>query len=331
MREIDAAVAPRRSHSFMRPLLPWVVAGLLILILVAAPFAVGSYLTRILTSIFMYCMVAQGLNIIVGYAGYHAFGNSVFFGIGAYSVGVGMALGLPFAAALPFAVLVPAGAAGLLGWPLLRLRGHYFAIATVALNMAAAELIINIGGVTGGAMGLPLPLSDLPPDTLYRIIYFVMFAAMVASILLVIWLDRSRLGYALRALRDSERGAEVMGIDTVRAKMLAWALSAAVTGLAGGIWAYWFTFIETGSAFDINISVQGYIMMLLGGMGTVFGPVIGAVFLEAFTTLIWGTFTNLHLLILGGFIILIVMVIPEGLLTEIQRWTPIAKTGKPPL
>jgi branched-chain amino acid transport system permease protein len=299
--------------------LAWLGAGLFLALTVLAPFTVGNYWVRILTSIYMYAVVAQGLNVIVGFAGYHAFGNSVFFGVGAYTVGVAMTLGLPFAAALPLAIVVSALAAAVLGWPLLRLRGHYFAIATVALNMAMNDVIINVGGVTGGAQGLPLPLDDMSPEALGKLIYFIMLAAMLAATGIVHWLTRSPLGYALRALRDSEQGAEVMGIDTTLAKIVAWSISAAMTGAAGGVWGYWINFIEPGSAFDIGISVQGYIMMIMGGMGTVLGPLIGAFFLETISTVLWGQFMKAHLLILGVLIIVIVMVIPEGLLSYARR------------
>jgi branched-chain amino acid transport system permease protein len=300
-------------------LLGWVFGGLLLFALIAAPFVVGNYWMRVLTSVFMYAVVAQGLNVIVGFAGYHAFGNSVFFGIGAYTAGVVVTLGAPVVVAVPAAVVVSMATAAVIGWPLLRLRGHYFAIATVALNMAMIDLIINVGGITGGAMGLPLPLTDMSPEALYTVIYFVMLASMLAATGIVWWLSRSRLGYALRALRDSENGAEVMGIDTTRAKIVAWAISAGMTGCVGGIWGYQINFIETGSAFDIGISVKGYIMMLLGGMGTVLGPLIGAVFMETVATVIWSQFQKIHLLILGVLVIVVVMAIPQGILSYVQR------------
>jgi branched-chain amino acid transport system permease protein len=288
-------------------------------LMIAAPFMIGGYWMRILTSVYMYAVVAQGLNVIVGFAGYHAFGNSVFFGMGAYVVGVAVTLGVPVPIAFVLAAIVSMLAAALIGWPLLRLKGHYFAIATVALNMAMADLIINVGGVTGGAQGLPLPLGSLSPQELNRLIYYLMLSAMVGSVLLVMWLSRAPLGYALRALRDSEVGAEVMGINTTLAKTLAWAISAGMTGAVGGIWGYWINFIEPGSAFDIGVSVNGYIMMLIGGMGSAIGPVIGAFFFEVLSTAIWGQFVKIHLLILGVVIILVVMLMPEGLLFYVQR------------
>jgi len=316
----DQAIQPAARGRFdaaQRLAVPALVVALAVM--VAAPFMIGGYWMRILTSVYMYAVVAQGLNVIVGFAGYHAFGNSVFFGMGAYVAGVAVTLGVPVPIAFVLAPIVSMLAAAVIGWPLLRLKGHYFAIATVALNMAMADLIINVGGVTGGAQGLPLPLGSLSPEQLNRLIYYLMLSAMVASVLLVMWLARAPLGYALRALRDSEVGAEVMGINTTLAKTLAWAISAGMTGAVGGIWGYWINFIEPGSAFDIGVSVNGYIMMLIGGMGSAIGPVIGAFFFEILSTAIWGQFVKIHLLILGLVIILVVMLMPEGLLFYVQR------------
>jgi branched-chain amino acid transport system permease protein len=158
------------------------VAVLLLAAAVVAPFLIGNYWLRVMTTVFMYAVVAQGLNVIVGFAGYHSFGNSAFFGVGAYACGVAMAQGVPALIAAPLGTLAAAATAGILGWPLLRLRGHYFAIATVALNMALIEVIINVGGLTGGAQGLPLPISPIGPDLLYRIIYFAMLGAAIFEI-----------------------------------------------------------------------------------------------------------------------------------------------------
>ncbi len=300
----------------------WAMAAACVAATLVLPFLVGNYWLRVWTTVLMFVAVAQGLNIIVGFAGYHSFGNAAFFGVGAYVTGVLMVWGMPFVGTLPIAAGVSALIAMLVGYPLLRLRGHYFAIATVALNIAFAELIINLGGVTGGAQGLALPMSSLPPDALYRMIYFLMAGSAIGATALVAWLARSRFGFALRALKDSDAGAQAMGINTTRTRVLAWMLSAAVTGLVGGIWSYWLTFIEVGSAFDIGISVKGYIMMLIGGMGTVAGPVLGALFFELFATLIWSHFGAIHNLVLGVLVCAVILVIPQGLLAAVRsrRW-----------
>lgn len=290
-----------------------------IVVLSACPFVMSNYWLRLATGIMMYAVVAQGLNIIVGFAGYHAFGNSLFFGVGAYSTGTCMAMGLGFGPSLVLTIPVAALTAVIFGWPILRLSGHYFAIATVGLNMALLELVNNIKGVTGGAMGLPLPISPMEPDAFYTMIYFLMFAVLIGATGTVWWLDRSPVGFAIKAGRDSESGAQVMGINTTAMKISAWVMSGVFTALAGGIWAYWFTYIDPGSAFDINISIKGYVMMLLGGMGTISGPIIGAIFLELLATLVWGNFLEVHLLILGILIVASVLLLPEGLIQIVDQ------------
>ena len=275
----------------------------LTLLLAAGPFMIDAYWLRILTSVFMFAIVTQGLNVIVGITGYHAFGNAAFFGIGAYTIGVVMQLGAPFPLALAAAPPACAAVAAILGWPILRLRGHYFAIATVALNLAMIEALPAIGGITGGAEGLALPLSDWEPGPLYIALYWTMLAGMVAATALVAWLLHTRLGYALRAIRDSERAAGVVGIDTRRAKTAAWAI----------------TFIEPGSAFDPAIGVRAYIMLILGGMGTVFGPVFGAFFLELLSTLLWANMLRGHDLVLGILIVTVCLAAPNGLTDAIRR------------
>jgi branched-chain amino acid transport system permease protein len=262
----------------------------------------------------MYVIITQGLNVIVGITGYHAFGNGVFFGIGAYACGASMAAGMPFAAGVVVAIAISALCALVLGWPILRLKGHYFAIATVALNLAAIQIIIQIGGITGGAQGLALPLSDWEPKPLYIAIYYLMLGGAVASTAIVAVLLKMPLGFALRAIRDSERAAAVMGIDTTRAKVYAWAISAGLTGFAGAVWAYWITFIEPSSAFDPGVGVKAYIMLIIGGMGSILGPVIGAFVMEVVSTLVWGGFLKAHQLILGLLIVVICLVAPNGII-----------------
>jgi branched-chain amino acid transport system permease protein len=116
-----------------------------------------------------------------------------------------------------------------------------------------------------------------------------------------------------------------MGVDTVKAKILAWTISAAMTGSAGGLWAYWLTFIEVGTAFDISISVRGYIMMLLGGMGTVIGPVIGAALFQLVGDAIWSHFSGIHNLLLGALVMAVVLLVPQGVLDSLSRLRPPAR------
>jgi branched-chain amino acid transport system permease protein len=310
----EAAVLERPAGaSTLRPMV-WVAIVIGLAVLCVAPLGISAYWLRVLTTVLMFVIVTQGLNVIVGITGYHAFGNGVFFGIGAYACGSCMAAGMPFAIGVVGAVAVSAACALIIGWPILRLKGHYFAIATVALNLAAIQIIIQIGGITGGAQGLALPLSTWEPKPLYIAIYYLMLTGAVVSTVVVALLLRMPLGFALRAIRDSERAAAVMGIDTTKAKVYAWAISAGLTGFAGGVWAYWITFIEPSSAFDHGVGVKAYIMLIIGGMGSVLGPVIGAFVLEIVSTLVWGGFLKAHQLILGLLIIVICIVAPNGII-----------------
>lgn len=323
----EAAVLQQDAKaSAVRPLV-WVAVAVGLIVLCAAPIGISSYWLRVLTTVLMYVIVTQGLNVIVGITGYHAFGNGVFFGIGAYACGTAMVAGMPFAVGIALAIVVSAVCALILGWPILRLKGHYFAIATVALNLAAVQIIIQIGGITGGAQGLALPLSDWEPKPLYIALYYLMLAGAVASTAIVAILLKRPLGFALRAIRDSERAAAVMGINTTKAKVYAWAISAGLTGFAGGVWAYWITFIEPSSAFDPAVGVKAYIMLIIGGMGSILGPVIGAFVLEIVSTLVWSGFLKAHQLILGLLIIIVCIVAPNGIINAFTRLVRSVRRG----
>jgi branched-chain amino acid transport system permease protein len=313
-----AIVQQAPKAATVRPLV-WIAVGIGLVVLCAAPIGINAYWLRVLTTVLMYVIVTQGLNVIVGITGYHAFGNGVFFGIGAYACGAAMVAGMPFAAGLVLSVVVSAACAFMLGWPILRLKGHYFAIATVALNLAAIQIIIQIGGITGGAQGLALPLSEWDPKPLYIALYYLMLAGAVASTAVVAILLGRPLGFALRAIRDSERAAAVMGINTTKAKVYAWSISAGLTGFAGGVWAYWITFIEPSSAFDPAVGVKAYIMLIIGGMGSILGPVIGAFALEIVSTLVWSGFLHAHQLVLGVLIVVVCLVAPHGIIDAFAR------------
>ena len=313
-----AIVQQAPKAATVRPLV-WIAAGIGLVVLCAAPIGINAYWLRVLTTVLMYVIVTQGLNVIVGITGYHAFGNGVFFGIGAYACGAAMVAGMPFAAGLVLSVVVSAACAFMLGWPILRLKGHYFAIATVALNLAAIQIIIQIGGITGGAQGLALPLSEWDPKPLYIALYYLMLAGAVASTAVVAILLGRPLGFALRAIRDSERAAAVMGINTTKAKVYAWSISAGLTGFAGCVWAYWITFIEPSSAFDPAVGVKAYIMLIIGGMGSILGPVIGAFALEIVSTLVWSGFLHAHQLVLGVLIVVVCLVAPHGIIDAFAR------------
>jgi len=279
---------------------------------IAVPFIFQGYWLRVLTSALMFAVLAQAANIIAGYAGCPAIGNILFFGVGAYVTAILMtALKLPFFVALLGCGIFGALYATIWGLPLLRIKGHYFVMATMGLNYLSKELVNNLS-ITNGSRGIMVPLPNFEFDLLI-FFYFMMLAAL-ACIMLVIWkMERSKIGYALKAIKADEEAAKSTGINAASYKTIAWAISAFFTSVAGGIYAYWITFIDPASAFDTVNSTKMFIMYSFGGPGTLWGPVLGALSLEFLSETIWGSFSQLHYLVLGVVMILIIMFIPGGI------------------
>jgi len=287
--------------------------------LTCCPFFLSAYWLRILTNIFMFAILSQAINIISGYTGYPAFGNVVFFGLGAYSTGVLMVkFHTSFAITIPIGIAVCLLFTLLFGIPVLRLKGHYFAIATLGLNEATRAIVDNLTGLTGGGMGLSLPLPPGNIEAIARFFYFVLFGTMVMIVLATYVLSISRFGYACRSIRADEEVAKSLGINTTRYKTIAWMVSAAFTGIAGSVYAYWMSYIEPSAVFDMTIAIKSFVMFLLGGAGTIIGPVLGAFFIELISTFAWGHLLNYHIGALGVIIILVVILMPRGFMLFLQ-------------
>jgi len=288
------------------------LAGLLVLL--SLPFWGNAYILRIATGIFLWAGLACAWNIVGGYAGYISFGHSAFFGIGAYAAGIlmGERFGLPFAGAFVVGVVAAGVIAALIGWPTLRLRGAYFAIATWAFAEMMLQLA-NVLHITGGTAGL-----TLPPLLDERLFYFLMLGGAVVTYgLCFVLLERSRFGYRLKAIRDNEIAAETLGIDTSRVKLQAFVLSAAITAAFGAIYAYWITFINPTSVLAGDITDQMVVMALLGGLGHVWGPAIGAASMYLVNRLFWSLWgnTTAYIVVLGVVIALVVLFLPDGLVS----------------
>lgn len=279
----------------------------------ALPIVADPYLLRVATAVLLTGTFAQSINLIAGFTGYAAFGQVIFFGLGAYAnaimmlrFGAGLALGMLVAMALAVVLAL------IVGWPLLRLRGHYFAIATLGLNEAVRAVVTNLTALTGGGQGLSLPLPAGGVAANARFFYwsFLVLATVTTAFL---WsLSVSRFGYGCRAIRADESAAEGLGVPTTRFKLTAWALSAMPAAAAGALFGYWFSYIEPGSVFDMNLSVKGFVVLLLGGSGSVFGPLAAAFLIEILATFLWSKFLTFHLGALGALIILIVLSAPGG-------------------
>ena len=223
----------------------------------------------------MFVVLASAWNLVGGLTGYAAFGNVAFFGLGAYAVGtLVVKFHVPFYVSLPAGLVLPALFAILIGLPLLRLRGHYFAVASLGVSVAVGELINNTDQL-GGSTGLFLPI--IADD----IVFFYLMTGAAALTVGTTWVVlRNRLGYGLIAIRENEDAAAVMGVNTTAYKVTAFALSAGLTGLAGGVFAGYNGFVNQENVFPITFNVQMILMALLGGSGTVVGPIIGAIGLQ---------------------------------------------------
>ena len=284
------------------------------------PYIASGFWIRLVTLIFLSAILAQGLNIIAGFTGYAAFGNMIFFGMGGYTVGVLMTkVKISFLPSLFVSGIVGIVIGILLGMLLLRLKGHYFALASLGAAEAMRQILDNLTGLTGGAMGLTLPQMAGKPAQVNTNFYYIMFSLLVLSFAATYWMSRRRLGYALKAIKANEESADVMGINTTLYKIVAWSIGGLYTALAGGIYAYWFTFIEPATMFDVVVVVKLFVILLLGGSGTVMGPLYGAFIFEGISEIVWSRFLNLHLGILGILIILIIFFIPNGLIDTVRR------------
>ena len=279
----------------------------------AAPRLLSAFMEQFVINLFMLAILAESWNIIGGFTGYASFGNVAFFGLGAYTTGILMTkVALPLPVALAGATVVPMLFAAAIGLPILRLKGHYFAIATLGVAETVREVVYNVE-LTGAGTGLVMPIARTP-----ALFFYLMLAILVAVTLVNGWLARSRFGYGLVAIREDEDAAAAMGIDTVRYKTIAFAISGAFAGITGGVFAYWITFIDPDAVFRVIITIQMIIMAVFGGAGTVVGPLLGALVLASVSEVLSTQLVALAELFNGLIVILVVLFMPKGLLEVLK-------------
>lgn len=296
---------------------PSAFAGAAVAVLVAGALLSPSG-RRDADRVLLYVVLAESWNLIGGFAGYVSLGQVAFFGLGGYATGVLMArAGLPFPLALVAGTLLAGLVALLLGPPLLRLRGPYFAIASLGVAEGLSELMTNLVHLTGGGAGLTIPAFGPSAPTAYpsSTVFFVAFWALaLTSVGVVALTSRSRLGFALRAIREDEGAAASLGVRTNRAKTLVLVLSAVLASLAGGLWAFQEVVVFPDRVFSLSTTVLVIVMVVLGGSGTVAGPVVGAAVLEGVADLARGVTPGGADLVLGLAIVVAVLFVPDGVL-----------------
>ena len=291
------------------------LAGIGIALLASVPWWGSAVLVQFGINVLILATLAQSWNIIGGYTGYPSFGNSVFYGLGGYGVAIAMVqYGLPFPVGLAIGISLAVGFAILLGLPVLRLRGHYFAIATLGLAEVMTAIVSNLE-IAGRNVGLILPL--VKGDALFFELSLIL---LVVTTLAVMWISRSRFGFGLIAIRENEQAAAVMGVNTTLYKILAFALCSVFAAVAGGIHAYWITYLDPGSAFDVALNVKMIIMAVFGGPGTIFGPVLGAFVLSAISEILAAKVTSLASIFFGIVIVAAIVFMPRGFADLVRRF-----------
>lgn len=309
---------PVRTTSRYWPIL--VVVG----IVAAYPLVVSnSYLRYVGVLTVMYMVLSTSWNLMGGFTGYISLGHVAFFGIGAYTAGLFvLRLDVPNIPAVLLAGVVVGLMGAAIGYVALRVRGSSFVIVTIALVYMGGLLVQGWGSLTNGSSGLTIPSGfDGARVDLHRF-YHWHFSVLLLVVLSLWWfIDRSKFGMGLKAVREDEDKAQSLGVPTASFKLVAFTLSAAFTGLGGGLYASWFGFLDPIFAFQILISSQIVLMALLGGMRTLWGPVLGAVILIPSTEYFLVRFgeTQLHLIASGLLLGVVVLLMPDGIIPMVKR------------
>ncbi|UOM36837.1 branched-chain amino acid ABC transporter permease [Acuticoccus sp. I52.16.1] len=309
----------------------WVGLTILAIVAVAAlPALDDNYLLRLGTMGAMYAVLALSWNIIGGFAGYPSFATAAFFGLGAYTGAVLQGAGLPMPLAWAAACLMAAAFAALLGLAILHLKGHYFAIASLVVGEVLLEITTSWTSVTGGGMGLNLPIIRISIDAQARLFFWSMLTFAVLALAMNYLVSRHRLGFGLKCIRQNEDAASMVGINTTLYKTIAFALSALFVGGAGALYASWVFYIEPPDVFATLTSVKPIVMAMLGGAGTVLGPAIGAVLFLVMEEAVWRNLLSIHAAALGLLIVALIFFLPGGLLGLVtgQRRRPGARRPK---
>lgn len=305
-----------------------IAIGVLVGAIALVPFAgVSNTIINFLVTTLIITLTAQGWNLLAGYAGQYSFGHAAFFGIAAYTTAVlQVRLGLNAWPAFAVGVALAALAGWIIGFLSFRagLRGSYFALVTLAFA-EVFRILANAAPVTGAAAGIQVKLQPgaLAFQFPSRTVFLWITLALVTLVMLATRaLERRRLGTYMIAVRENEAAASALGVDTLQVKLAAITLSASVTGLAGALYTQYFLFLDAGIAFGSHVSVEALVAPIVGGLGTVLGPVVGALALHGtgeLMKLYAGRIPGIDLVVFGALLVLAVAFAPRGLVGLVKR------------
>jgi len=309
-----------RRMSTQRVVVGLVTLGLL-LYPVIRPYDV--YPQTVMLLAFVLALQAVSWNIISGYTGYISLGHSVFLGLGGYTAAIiAVHTGVNPLLLAPLGAVAVTVIAVLVGWVVLRRRSHAFVIITIALLLTTQAVFTNWKSLTGGSNGITLGLPGWSNDIQALPFYYMFLAILIATVAFSAQIRRRKFGTGLVAIREDEGKAAAIGVNTGRYKILAFACSAFFIGLAGGVYAYYQTFLNPPGMFSILSSVMIVLAVLVGGRGTLFGPVVGAFVLQLASegATVYGGGSDARVLLFGVVLVLVVLFMPAGLLPTAQRW-----------
>jgi branched-chain amino acid transport system permease protein len=292
----------------------YILLAMWILALISTPLWGGNYLVRLAITIAMFSALTLSWNIIGGFTGYPSFSTAAFFGLGSYAGALSQNAGVPMLLAWLAATIFVGLFATALGGIILRLKGHYFAIGSIGIVEVTRLVIASWGSLTGGGDGLNVPFMPGGPDVVARSFLAAMVAIMLAVFAVTVAVDRSRFGFGLRCIQQNEDAADMVGVDTTRYKVAAYTLSALFCGTVGAAYASWTGYIDPNESFSIIMTIKVPVMCLLGGAGTVFGPLLGAAAFILLEEFFWANFLDYNRAILGAVIVILIFFLPGGLL-----------------
>ncbi len=311
---------------FKKSLTPFSGFWILILIgLLLLPRFIDPYWVVFCLLLFMYIGIGASFNITAGYLGYVNLGHYVFFGVSAYGFSILYVKGIPFGACVAAGVAASVIFASLIGYPFLRLKGGYFALANFGLIKLLELVASSLRDFTGGTQGISLKPGYRPFET-----YYIFLAVTLFTVLVCYWIPKTRFGLALFSIREDEEVAEAFGIHVSRYKMGAYILSAVFPGLLGGVYAWYAAFIDPEIVFGTDKALLPVTMVMLGGTGTFLGPIVGAIFMMLIEEILWTAawlpmwMKSLHLTMLGLILAAVGIFSPGGLITL----SPVAKSFK---
>lgn len=276
--------------------------------------------------ILLFATVANAWNVLGGYGGQLSLGHAIFFGLGAYTssllfINVGLSPWLGLLAAVGVSII----GGILIGFPTFRLKGPYFTLATIAFAEVIRHVALFWRSLTNGSMGVNIPFEPSFGNMIfkeYETYYWIALVLFLISLGFMYWIDRSKIGYYLRAIREDQDSAQTLGINTTKYKLIAMIVSAGLAGAAGVVYAQYMLYFEPESIFNLHLSIEFVLIVIVGGIGTIYGPLLGAAIIIPLNEILRSSFPTLNgmnFFIYGIILMLIVAFLPNGLLPVVKK------------